>query len=37
MPILEYLDQYNVTCRVVRVTRMTSSSSDDWIYWHSLS
>jgi hypothetical protein len=22
----------NVTCRVVRVTRMTGSSSDDWIY-----
>jgi hypothetical protein len=23
-----------VTCRVVLVTIMTSSSSDDWIYWH---
>jgi hypothetical protein len=21
-----------VTCRVVRVTRMTASSSDDWVY-----
>jgi hypothetical protein len=26
--------QHTVTCRVVRVTRMTGSSSDDWIYWH---
>jgi hypothetical protein len=23
-----------VTCRVVRMTIMTGSSSDDWIYWH---
>jgi hypothetical protein len=23
-----------VTCRVARVTRMTGSSLDDWIYWH---
>jgi hypothetical protein len=23
-----------VTCRVVRVTKITGSSSDDWIYWH---
>jgi hypothetical protein len=24
--------KYIVTCRVVRVTKMTGSSSDDWIY-----
>jgi hypothetical protein len=24
----------NVTCRVVRLTKMTGSSSDDWIFWH---
>jgi hypothetical protein len=23
-----------VTCRGVRVTKKTGSSSDDWIYWH---
>jgi hypothetical protein len=23
-----------VTCMVVRSTKMTGSSSDDWIYWH---
>jgi hypothetical protein len=23
-----------VMCRRVRVTKLTSSSSDDWIYWH---
>jgi hypothetical protein len=23
-----------VTCRRVRVTIMTGSNSDDWIYWH---
>jgi hypothetical protein len=23
-----------VTCRVVRVTKITGSRSDDWIYWH---
>jgi hypothetical protein len=23
-----------VTCRAVRVRRITGSSSDDWIYWH---
>jgi hypothetical protein len=23
-----------VTCRVVRATKMTGSSSDDWIYYH---
>jgi hypothetical protein len=22
------------TCRMVRVTIVTGSSSDDWIYWH---
>jgi hypothetical protein len=21
-------------CRVVRVTKLTGSSLDDWIYWH---
>jgi hypothetical protein len=25
---------YIVTCRGVRATKMTGSSSDDWIYWH---
>jgi hypothetical protein len=24
--------QHTVTCRVVRATKMTGSSSDDWIY-----
>jgi hypothetical protein len=24
----------NVKCRVVRVTKTTGSSSDDWIYYH---
>jgi hypothetical protein len=23
-----------VTCRVVRVKKITGSRSDDWIYWH---
>jgi hypothetical protein len=26
--------EYIVTCRMVRATKMTGSSSDDWIYWH---
>jgi hypothetical protein len=27
------IDQLTVTCRVVRVTKITGSSSDDWIYY----
>jgi hypothetical protein len=27
-------DEYFVTRRVVRVTKITGSRSDDWIYWH---
>jgi hypothetical protein len=23
-----------ITCRVVRVTKITGPRSDDWIYWH---
>jgi hypothetical protein len=28
-------NEYNVMCRGVRVTKLTGSSSDDWIYYHS--
>jgi hypothetical protein len=31
---LALLDNDIVTCRVVRVTGMTGSSSDYWIYYH---
>jgi hypothetical protein len=31
MQLLEY---YIVTCRGVHVTKITGSSSDDWIYSH---
>jgi hypothetical protein len=31
--VLRWADNI-VTYRVVRVTKLTDSSSDDWIYWH---
>jgi hypothetical protein len=35
MPVLLRVKKLHVvTCRVVRATRKTGSSSDDWIYQH---
>jgi hypothetical protein len=31
---MKFEDKDTVTCRVIRVTKITGSSSDDWIYWH---
>jgi cytochrome c oxidase subunit IV len=31
LPLSVNLTHYIVTCRMVRVTKMTGSSSDDWI------